>query len=306
MAKILITGGTGFLGKAVCSSLSSMGTVSAVNSSMYDLTSCDQTEKMYKEIEPNIVVHLAATVGGIGANKNNPGLFMENNLIMGCNTIRLAKKYNVDKFVMIGTVCSYPKYCQVPFKEKDIWNGYPEETNAPYGIAKKTLMQMISAYREQYNFNGINLIPVNMYGPNDNFDPNSSHVIPAIIYKFYEAIKNNIDTIELWGTGNATREFLYVDDCAAAIKSALINYNGSDFINIGTGQEISIKDLAYKIKEIIGYTGKIYFNDSYPDGQPRRCLDISRAKKYLNWRPKVLLDEGLLKTIEWYDKSLNR
>jgi GDP-L-fucose synthase len=303
MNRILVTGGTGFLGKSLCTDLHSIGMVHAVNSSMYDLTDYVSTEQMYKDFNPNIVVHLAATVGGIGANKINPGLFIDNNLSMGSNVIRLAKKYNVDKFVMIGTVCSYPKNCPVPFKEEDIWNGYPEETNAPYGIAKKTLMQMVQSYHQQYGFNGLNLIPVNMYGPNDNFDPKSSHVIPALILKFQNAINDHIDNVEIWGTGTASREFLYVDDCANAIKLAIQHYNSPDFINIGTGSEITIYDLAYKIKHLMGYDGDIVFNKDYPDGQPRRCLDISRAKNMLSWTPKVTLDEGLKNTIEWYRKN---
>lgn len=303
MNRILVTGGTGFLGKSLCTDLHSIGMVHAVNSSMYDLTDYVSTEQMYKDFKPNIVVHLAATVGGIGANKINPGLFIDNNLSMGSNVIRLAKKYNVDKFVMIGTVCSYPKNCPVPFKEEDIWNGYPEETNAPYGIAKKTLMQMVQSYHQQYGFNGLNLIPVNMYGPHDNFDPKSSHVIPALILKFQNAINDHIDDVEIWGTGTASREFLYVDDCANAIKLAIQHYNSPDFINIGTGSEITIYDLAYKIKRLMGYDGNIVFNKDYPDGQPRRCLNISRAKNRLSWTPKVTLDEGLKNTIEWYRKN---
>ena len=212
MKNIIVTGGKGFLGQAVTKKLSNCGKVIPLNSSMYDLRSYEETTRMYKELKPHIVVHLAATVGGIGANKNNPGLFIEENLIMGYNTIKLAKDYNVEKFVMLGTVCAYPKFCQVPFKEEDLWAGYPEETNAPYGIAKKTLMQMVESYRKQYNFNGINLIPVNMYGPSDNFNVKSSHVIPALILKFQNAIDNNHETVEIWGTGNASREFLYVED----------------------------------------------------------------------------------------------
>jgi len=297
---IVITGGKGFLGQSVAKKLNNLGSVIPLNSSMYDLRSYEQTEKMYKDLKPSIVVHLAATVGGIGANKNNPGLFIEENLIMGYNTIKLAKDYNVKKFVMLGTVCAYPKHCPVPFKEEDLWNGYPEETNAPYGIAKKTLMQMVESYNKQYNFNGINLIPVNMYGPSDNFNVKSSHVIPALILKFQNAIDNNHETVEIWGTGHASREFLYVDDCATAIQQAIISYNDSQPVNIGTGKEITIAELAQKIQRIMGHKGDIYYNSKYPDGQPRRCLDTSKAKYYFGFEAKTDLNTGLKNTIEWF------
>ena len=300
MNNIIVTGGKGFLGKAVCIKLHSLGLVHALDSKSYDLRSYEDTKRMYKDINPSIVVHLAATVGGIGANKDNPGLFIEENLVMGYNTIKLAKEFNVKKFVMLGTVCAYPKHCPVPFKEEDIWNGYPEETNAPYGIAKKTLMQMVQSYHEQYNFSGINLIPVNMYGPNDNFDPKSSHVIPALILKFQQAIDNSHGPVEIWGTGRASREFLYVDDCAEAIKLAILNYDKPDLVNIGTGQEISIMELAQKVQRIMGHKGAIHFNNDYPDGQPRRCLDTSKAKKCFGFEAKTNLDEGLTQTIEWF------
>ncbi len=300
MKNIIVTGGKGFLGQAVTKKLSNCGKVIPLNSSMYDLRSYEETTRMYKELKPHIVVHLAATVGGIGANKNNPGLFIEENLIMGYNTIKLAKDYNVEKFVMLGTVCAYPKFCQVPFKEEDLWAGYPEETNAPYGIAKKTLMQMVESYRKQYNFNGINLIPVNMYGPSDNFNVKSSHVIPALILKFQNAIDNNHETVEIWGTGNASREFLYVEDCATAIQQAIISYNDSQPVNIGTGEEITISELAQKIQKIMGHKGTIYYNSKYPDGQPRRCLDTSKAKYYFGFESKTDLDSGLKNTIEWF------
>lgn len=300
MNKVVITGGTGFLGKAVTRYLSDIFNVVAINSKMYDLRSYIETEKMYKNLQPEIVVHLAATVGGIGANKKNPGLFIEENLIMGFNTIKLAKEYDVNKFIMLGTVCSYPKHCPVPFKEENLWNGYPEETNAPYGIAKKTLMQMIQSYHKQYGFNGINLIPVNMYGPYDNFDPKSSHVIPALILKFQQAIDDNHRDVEIWGTGIASREFLYVDDCAEAIKHAIIKHNDPEPINIGTGKEITIKDLAYKIQSLMGHQGNIKFNEEYPDGQPRRCLDTSKAERYFGFKAKTDFDIGLKQTIDWF------
>ena len=300
MNKIIVTGGNGFLGKAVTKSLSSEGRVFALGSKEYDLRCTLETKRMYLDLEPNVVVHLAATVGGIGANKDNPGLFIEENLIMGYNVIKYAKEYNVDKFVMLGTVCAYAKHCPVPFKEEDLWNGYPEETNAPYGIAKKALMQMVQSYNQQYNFQGLNLIPVNMYGPHDNFDPASSHVIPALILKFQQAIDDGHKDVEIWGSGKASREFLYVDDCAEAIKLALKNYNKPDPVNIGTGREINIKDLAITIQTIMGHEGKIVFNDKYPDGQPRRCLDTSKAEAYFGFKAKVHLYQGLSRTIEWF------
>jgi GDP-L-fucose synthase len=300
MNRIIVTGGKGFLGKVVTTNLHSMGMVHALDSSMYDLRSYEETEQMYIDFNPNIVVHLAATVGGIGANKENPGKFIEENLVMGYNTIKLAKEYGVEKFVMLGTVCSYPKHCPVPFKEEDLWNGYPEETNAPYGIAKKTLMQMIQSYNQQYGFNAINLIPVNMYGPNDNFDPKSSHVIPALILKFQQAIDNGHEPVEIWGTGRASREFLYVDDCAEALKLAIKKYNRPEPTNIGTGKEITIMELAQKISIIMGHKGSIHYNPKYPDGQPRRCLDTSKAKERFGFEATTDFDTGLTKTIEWF------
>ena len=300
MNNIVVTGGKGFLGKAVCIQLHSAGMVHALGRKDYDLRCPVQTKQMYEELKPNIVVHLAATVGGIGANKDNPGLFIEENLIMGYNMIKYAKEYEVNKFVMLGTVCAYPKHCPVPFREEDLWNGYPEETNAPYGIAKKTLMQMVQAYHQQYDFKGLNLIPVNMYGPHDNFDPKSSHVIPALILKFQQAINNSHGPVEIWGTGTASREFLYVDDCAEAIKLAILKYDDPEPTNIGTGQEITIMELAQKIQRIMGHKGSIHFNSDYPDGQPRRCLDTSKAKERFDFEAKTDFDTGLTKTIEWF------
>tara|TARA_R100000995_G_scaffold33608_1_gene15160 strand:+ start:696 stop:1652 length:957 start_codon:yes stop_codon:yes gene_type:complete len=299
--KILITGGTGFLGKAVVNTLQSKGYTNLVpKGKSIDLTCCEETFDFFADEKPEAVIHLAATVGGIGANKENPGLFMYNNLVMGANTIEASRINKVDKFVMVGTVCAYPKFTAVPFKEEDIWNGYPEETNAPYGIAKKALMQLVQSYHEQYNFNGVNLIPVNMYGPYDNFDPAISHVIPALILKFYKAIKFDLEAVEVWGTGQASREFLYVSDCAHAISLALEKDVSPEPINIGTGGEIQIKYLAHTIAEVMGYEGAIYFNSSYPDGQPRRQLDISRAKERLGYEPKIDLLDGLETTVEWF------
>jgi nucleoside-diphosphate-sugar epimerase len=299
--KILITGGTGFLGKAVVDNLQSKGYTNLLPiGSSIDLTCCEETLQYFKREKPEAVIHLAATVGGIGANKENPGLFMYNNLVMGTNTIEASRLNKVDKFVMVGTVCAYPKFTAVPFKEEDIWNGYPEETNAPYGIAKKSLMQLVQSYHEQYDFNGVNLIPVNMYGPHDNFDPAISHVIPALILKFYKAMKFNLEAVEVWGTGEASREFLHVYDCANAISLALEKDVSPEPINIGTGGEIQIKYLAHTIAEVMGYDGAIYFNSDYPDGQPRRQLDIGRAKQRLGYEPQIDLLEGLETTIDWF------
>jgi len=298
--KILVTGGRGFLGKAVCKELEPLAQVISAGRDEADLRCHDQTSDILDYIDPDIIVHLAATVGGIGANKENPGKFIEENLIMGYNIIKLAKEKNVKKFVMLGTVCSYPKHCPVPFKEEDLWNGYPEETNAPYGIAKKTLMQMIQSYHKQYGFKGINLIPVNMYGPNDNFNPSSSHVIPALILKFQQAIDNGHEAVEIWGTGHASREFLYVDDCAKAIKLAILDYDKPDPVNIGTGKEITIAELAQNIQKIMGHKGSIVYNKDYPDGQPRRCLDTSKAKECFGFEATTDFDVGLTQTIEWF------
>ena len=243
---------------------------------------------MYKDFKADIVIHLAAVVGGIGANRENPGSFYDN-LIMGVQLMEQARLHNIEKFVALGTICAYPKFTPVPFKEEDLWNGYPEETNAPYGLAKKMLLVQSQAYRQQYNFNSIFLLPVNLYGPGDNFDPKSSHVIPALIKKFHEAKVNNEPNVVVWGTGKATREFLYVEDCAEAIALATEKYDKSDPVNIGAGFEISIRDLAYKIKDIIKYDGEIIWDTSKPDGQPRRCLDTSKAQKNLDLSLRQIL-----------------
>ena len=301
--KVLVTGGTGFIGKAVCSELISSGysKVISVGSKDFDLRSQASVEDMLSQHRPDCVIHLAATVGGIGANKENPGKFMYENLIMGTNLIESCRNFETEKFVMVGTVCAYPKFTEVPFKEEDIWNGYPEETNAPYGVAKKALMQLVQSYHQQYGFNGVNLIPVNMYGPYDNFDPAISHVIPALILKFHQAMENSPNSdVEIWGTGSASREFLYVEDCARAIRISMEEHEDPDPVNIGTNSEISIRELAHKISDLMGYGGNIYFNSSYPDGQPRRCLDTSKAKNMFGFEAQVSLDEGLKRTIEWF------
>jgi len=307
--KIVVTGGSGFLGKAVNKSLSSEDytMVSLDGRRSYDLTNQKQVEYLYKEHKPDVIVHLAARVGGIGANKENPGLFMYENLAMGMNLIETARKYGkLEKFVMVGTVCAYPKHTPVPFKEEDIWNGYPEETNAPYGIAKKALTEMLIAYNQQYGLNSTNLIPVNMYGPEDNFDPRISHVIPALILKFAKAIDNKEKEVKVWGTGKASREFLYVDDCAEAIKKSIEITTTPHPINIGTGSEISIFDLAEKIRNLMGYKGDVVFNANGLDGQPRRCLDTSRAYKVLGFQAQTDLARGLETTINWYYKNKDK
>ena len=303
--KIIVTGGAGFLGKFVVKKLSERGcrSIFVPRFKEYDLRDVGQIKRMYDVAKSEIVIHLAAVVGGIGANMKNPGKFFYDNLIIGLQLMEQARLYGIEKFVALGTVCAYPKFTEVPFKEENLWNGYPEETNAPYGLAKKMLLVQSQAYRQQYGFNSIFLLPVNLYGPGDNFDPASSHVIPALIKKFYEAKINNIPEVVVWGTGKATREFLYVEDCAEAIVSATEKYNKPDPVNIGSGFEISIKELVEKIKSIIGYMGKVIWDRSKPDGQPRRCLDITRAKKEFGFKAKVDFSQGLSSMIEWYLKN---
>jgi len=300
--KVIITGGAGFLGSFVIKKLKSVNCsdIFIPKIEEYDLRNIDAIKKMYIDANADIVIHLAAVVGGIGANRENPGSFFYDNLIMGVQLMEQARLNSIEKFTAIGTICAYPKYTQVPFKEEDLWNGYPEETNAPYGLAKKMLLVQSQAYRQQYGFNSIFLLPVNLYGPGDNFNPKSSHVIPALIKKFHDAKINNEDKVEVWGTGKATREFLYVGDCAEAIVLATEKYDKPDPVNIGAGFEISIKDLAEKIRDIIGFMGKIIWDISKPDGQPRRCLDITRAEKEFGFKAKAKFDEGLKKTVEWY------
>ena len=289
--KILLTGGTGFLGKNLTKILrETYGPmeVRPVGSTCWDLRESKYSDEVIDRFKPEVVIHAAGSVGGIGANQENPGKFMYDNLIMGTNIIHSAMKAKVSKFILLGTVCAYPKFTPVPFKEEDLWNGYPEETNAPYGIAKKTLMRLVEAYHEQYDFNGINLIPVNMYGPHDHFNLTSSHVIPALIVKVRQAIKKESPSITLWGTGEASREFLFAEDCGQAIINAIDTDGLSpEPINIGTGKAIKIKDLAKEIANIMGYKGDIIYDSSKPDGQPRRCLDTSRAKERLGFEAQV-------------------
>lgn len=304
LPKVLVTGSSGFLGSAVMHKLKKNKNFDGVGMGgkrFWDLTSQKQVDYAFQQFEPDYIIHLAATCGGIGINREQPGKFMYDNLSMGMNLIETARKYGkLQKFIMVGTVCAYPKITPVPFKEENLWNGYPEETNAPYGIAKKTLMEMLIAYQKQYDLNSTNLIPVNMYGPNDNFDPASSHVIPALILKIDKAITVGKNNIELWGTGEASREFLYVDDCADAIcKSLEINTTPYP-LNIGTSSEIKIRHLVKILARIMGYNGSITYNDSFPDGQPRRCLDVSKAYKVLGFQAQTKLYQGLKDTVSWY------
>jgi len=300
MKRVLLTGATGFVGQNATRHLKDKYNLFPIGSKDCDLRVQEKCEKLIEETNPDVIVHIAGTVGGIGANKENPGKFMYENLIMGANLINKAKENNISKFIMLGTVCAYPKFTEVPFKEKDLWLGYPEETNAPYGIAKKTLMKMIETYHEQYGFNGVNLIPANMYGPYDHFNLTSSHVIPAMILKVKKAINNREKFIELWGTGQASREFLYVDDCVAAIELAMEKNTSPTPINIGTGKEIKISILAETICEIMSFDGEIRYDTSKPDGQPRRSLDTSLAKELLGFEAKTSLKEGLKKTFDWF------
>jgi GDP-L-fucose synthase len=267
---------------------------------MYNLVEQSNVARLFEETRPDTVLHLAANVGGIGANRKNPGSFFYDNLMMGAQLMEYARRSQVRKFVAIGTICSYPKFTPVPFREEDLWNGYPEETNAPYGLAKKMMLVQSQAYRAQYGFNSIFLLPVNLYGPGDNFDPESSHVIPAIIRKCVEAVRNGKSSIELWGTGAATREFLHVDDAAEGILLASERYNGSDPVNLGAGMEISIRDLTHQIAEYSGFRGELTWDATKPDGQPRRSLDTTKAEQLFGFRARVPFDVGLKETIEWF------
>ncbi len=300
--KICVTGGLGFLGSHLVEKLKQKGCqeIYIADIDRYNLIQKEDIVRMYEEIKPEIIIHLAAKVGGIGANRERPGEFFYDNLMMGIQLMEIGRQYRVEKFVALGTICCYPKFTPVPFKEEDLWNGYPEETNAPYGLAKKMLLVQSQAYRTQYGFNSIFLMPVNLYGPRDNFDPRSSHVIPALIKKCFDAIESNSETIEVWGTGNATREFLYVEDCAEGIILATERYDKSEPINLGAGFEISIKDLVNLIARLTGFNGNIIWDTSKPDGQPRRSLDTSKAEKEFGFRAKTPFEEGLKKTIDWY------
>ena len=300
--KIVVTGGAGFLGSRLVEKLGERGAgnVFVPRSRDYDLVRYDDVVRLYRERQPDIVIHLAARVGGIGANRANPGKFFYDNLMMGVQLMEVARLTGVEKFVAIGTICAYPKFTPVPFKEENLWDGYPEETNAPYGLAKKMLLVQSQAYRQQYGFNSIYLLPVNLYGPADNADLETSHVIPAIIRKCVEALRDKRDEIVLWGTGNPTREFLYVDDAAEGILLAAEKYDASDAVNLGSGQEISIRDLANLISRLTGFHGRIIWDTTKPDGQPRRGLDTSMAKRLFGFSASMPLESGLQKTIEGF------
>jgi GDP-L-fucose synthase len=303
--RVLVTGGSGFLGGYVVEHLDSRGaSVWAPRRTELDLLDASAINRGLSAFEPQMIVHLAATVGGIGANQREPGRFFYENMLMGVELIEAARVHRVEKIVVAGTVCAYPKHTSVPFREADIWDGYPEETNAPYGIAKKALMVQLQAYRQQYDMNGIFLIPVNLYGPRDTFDPARSHVIPALIRKFVEARRTNAPSVEVWGTGLASREFLYVDDCANAIVLAGECYDSPEPVNIGAGAEITIAELAQLIASLCGYTGHLTFNPSLPDGQPRRSLDVSRAHASFGFRATTSLRDGLRRTVDWYERHV--
>jgi GDP-L-fucose synthase len=303
--RVIVTGGAGFLGSYVVEKLKERrcNNIFVPLVEDYDLTKEKNIIKLYQDYPADIVIHLAAVVGGIGANRENPGKFFYDNLVMGAMLMEYARQFKVDKFVAIGTICAYPKFTPVPFKEEDLWNGYPEETNAPYGLAKKMMLVQSQAYRAQYVFNSIFLLPLNLYGPRDNFNPKSSHVIPALIRKFIEAVEEGREEVVVWGTGKPTRGFLYVEDAAEGILLATEKYNKSDPVNLGTDLEISIKHLAELIAKLTGFKGRITWDTSKPDGQPRRRLDTTRAEREFGFRAKVDFEEGLKKTIDWYKEN---
>lgn len=299
--RVVVTGGNGFLGRHLVRFLHNNECAPIViHSGQFDLRERREIVSLFHIFKPDIIFHLAAVVGGIGANRENPGKFFYDNAIMGIQLIEESRHFGVEKFVCVGTVCAYPKFAAVPFKENDLWAGYPEETNAPYGLAKKMLLVQLQAYRQQYGLNGIYLLPVNLYGPGDNFKPESSHVIPALIKKCVDAVRAGDKQILIWGTGSASREFLYVEDAAQGITLAAQNYNDPAPVNLGTGMEITIRELVEIIAEFTGFDGRIVWDTTKPDGQPRRCLDVTRAEKEFGFKAKVSFREGLRRTINWY------
>ncbi len=303
--RVVVTGGHGFLGSFVVEKLRGHGCEQLFlpRRSDCDLRDANRVGRLFDEARPDVVIHLAAVVGGIGANRMHPGLFFYENAMMGLHAVECARRRGVQKFVCVGTVCSYPKFTPVPFKEDDLWSGYPEETNAPYGLAKKMLLVQLQAYRQEYGLRGIYLVPVNLYGPRDNFDPESSHVIPALVRKCVEARDSGASKVVVWGTGRATREFLYVEDAAEAIVLAAEKYDQPEPVNLGSGEEISIRDLVAQVKEQVGYKGPVEWDHTKPDGQPRRRLDTTRAQQEFGWSAKTPFCEGLQRTITWFIES---
>ncbi len=300
--RVVVTGGAGFLGSVVVSLLRARGgqQIFVPRSREYDLVDAEAVRRLYRDARPDLVIHLAARVGGIGANRANPGKFFYDNLMMGVQLIEEGRKAGLAKMVAVGTICAYPKFASVPFREEELWNGYPEETNAPYGLAKKMLLVQSQAYRQQYGFNSVVLFPVNLYGPNDNFDLESSHVIPAMIRKIDRAITAGDAEVELWGDGSPTREFLYVDDAAEAVLLAAEHYDRSEPMNLGSGREISVRELATTIGSLMDFRGSFRYDTSKPNGQPRRALDVSRATQWLGWTARTGLEDGLRRTIQWW------
>lgn len=307
-ARVVVTGGAGFLGSFVCEELKKAGVpdhnLIVIRSAMYDLRQKESIRAMYESLKPDVVVHLAAVVGGIGANRDNPGKFLYENLVMGTELIEEGRVYGgLQKFVAIGTICAYPKFAPVPFKEEDLWNGYPEETNAPYGLAKKMMLAQLQAYAEQYDFPGVFLLPVNLYGPRDNFNLHTSHVIPALIRKIETAIQSGAETVTLWGDGSPTREFIHARDAARGIVAATMQMESPAPVNIGTGMEISIRDLAETIGKLMGFAGTFVWDTSKPNGQPRRQLDVERARSEFGFSAEIAFEEGLAETIAWWREN---